>query len=202
MLHIIFALVGAVLVFLYSPAQLLLFINGHNAPWLDKLMYHITRLPEIAYIIFVLFLGIFTQKRYAIAIFISLVLCGLIIVLTKFLIFSGETRPSVWLLENKIPFHAVEGITLYSHGSFPSGHTIASFCTLALAAFISKKWWVQFLFFALAFASAYSRVYVLQHYFIDIYVGAIIGFVISFVCFSIIESKFHTPEWQKPFIKI
>lgn len=201
-LHILYAIAGAILLNLYTATQLLLFINGHFSDFTDIVMYHITRLPEIAYIIFILALGLFTQRRYFLAIIISLVVCAMVIVLTKYLFFTNAARPSVWLTESGLQFHTVADIRLHSNGSFPSGHTMAAFCTMALAAFVSKKWWTQLLFFTLALLSGYSRVYVAQHYFLDIYVGGLLGFTIAWLCFSVFESKFKTPYWLLPIIKI
>ncbi len=201
-LHILYAIVGAVLLGLFSASQLLLYINGHYSTILDLIMYHITRLPEIAYIIFILALGLFTQRRYFVAIILSLAICALVIVLTKYVFFANQARPSVWLNSSGFKYHIVAGIRLHSNGSFPSGHTMAAFCTMALAAFVSKKWWTQLLFFIIALLSGYSRVYVAQHYFLDIYVGGLVGFTIAWLCFSIFENKFKTPYWLMPIIKL
>lgn len=200
--HLLLAVFVLPLLIFYRKEESLLFINGHNSPQLDVFMYHITRLPEISFVVFVIFLGMFTQRRYFLAIVASLILCVLVIVFSKYFLFSDALRPYSWLNANKVPFHHVDGISMHSNGSFPSGHTMAAFCALALAGFISSNGLVQFLFFVLALLAGYSRVYVAQHYLVDVYAGSLTGFTLAYVVFSLVERKFSTLYWQKPLIKI
>lgn len=200
--HLLLAIFVLPLLVFYKKEESLLFINGHYNIWLDLFMYHITRLPEISFVVFVVFLGSFTQRRYFLAIVTSLIVCVLVIVFSKYFLFSDQLRPYSWLSKNNVVFHHVPNISLHSNGSFPSGHTMAAFCALALAGFISGSGFVQFLFFILALLAGYSRVYVAQHYLIDVYAGALTGFTIAYIIFSVIERKFSTPYWQKPLLKI
>lgn len=200
--HLALALLVLPLLIFYKKDESLLFINGHYSSFLDTFMYHITRLPEIAYILFVIALGLFTQKRFFLAVVIGMAICGLTIVLNKYLIFADAPRPFRYLEDQQIMFHHVAGIQHHKNGSFPSGHTMSAFCSLALAAFISNNKLMQFFFFLLAAVSGYSRVYVAQHYLIDVYAGALIGFIIALVVFSIFERKFISPYWQQPVFKI
>ncbi len=200
--HLLMAALVAPLLFFYSKSESLLWVNGHYFPWLDKVMYHITRLPEIAFVLFVILLGVFTQKRYFLAIVCAMLLCLVAILLTKYLFFADAPRPYSWLSKNGVMFHKVEGIKLHSNGSFPSGHTMAAFCSLALAGFISNRGWLQFLFFIMAALSGYSRIYVAQHFLIDVYTGGLVGFTLAIIVFTVIEKKFRTPYWQMPLIKL
>lgn len=200
--HLLLALLVFPLLIFYKKEESLLFINGHYNSFLDVLMYHITRLPEIAYILFVIALGLFTQKRFFLAVVIAMAICGLTIVLNKYFIFADAPRPFRYLNDNHINFHHVPGIQHHSNGSFPSGHTMSAFCSLALAAFISNNKLMQLFFFMLSLLSGYSRIYVAQHYLTDVYAGALIGFSIALITFLIFERKFTTPYWQQPIIKI
>lgn len=176
-------------------------INRLNSPAADIIFYHITRLPELAMIVFVVILSIFYERRIFLATVIAMSLCGLSILLFKHILFSDFNRPSMWLNSNHINFHRVEGIRLHTNGSFPSGHTIAAFCSLALVGFISRNGFLQFLLFVLACASAYSRVYASQHYLMDVYAGALIGYFYAYFFFTLFENRFKTPVWQKPLIR-
>ncbi len=188
-------------VFLYDKNVSLMFINSHHSPDLDLILYHITRLPEVSMIVFVVFLSAFYERRIFLAVVVSMSLCGILILLSKNILFPDHLRPFQWLNSNKIPFHHVEGIRLHSNGSFPSGHSMAAFCSLALAGFISRSGIVQFLLFLLACVSAYSRVYVAQHYLQDIYTGALIGFFLAWILFTCFQVWFKTPYWQRSFLK-
>ena len=199
--HFIMAVVVLPYVLLYPKSVSLMFINGHHSPFLDVVMYHITRLPELAFIVFVVVLAFFAERRVLLAVVLSMAFSGLCIVLFKNVIFADFFRPYHWLNGNKVPFHHVPGIHLHSNGSFPSGHTISAFCALALVGFISKKPWVQFLLFVLACLSGYSRIYAAQHYLMDVYAGALFGFVVALIFFQLFTSYFKTPFWMQPLIK-
>ncbi len=176
--------------------ETLLIINGFNNNVLDQLMYHITRLPELFFIVFIIILSAFFERKTFMAAVVAMSLCGISIVIFKQIIFSDFERPFAWLSQNKIKYHHVAGISLHSNGSFPSGHTMSAFCALALAGFISKNGFVQFFLFILACASAYSRVYVAQHYLVDVYAGALIGYFYALFFYQLFSNKLKTPYWQ------
>jgi membrane-associated phospholipid phosphatase len=184
------------LVILIKQSETLLMINGNNSKILDQLMYHITRLPELFMIIFVIVLAAFHERKVFLSTIIAMSICGLSIVIFKQIIFSDFERPLAWLSSNNINYHKVDGIKLHSNGSFPSGHTMSAFCALAIAGFISKNGIVQFLLFLLACASAYSRVYVAQHYLMDVYAGALIGYFYALLFYQLFSNKLRTPYWQ------
>lgn len=198
--HLILAAGVLPFLLLYHKSVSLLFINGHFNGFLDVVMYHITRLPELAYIIFVLTLALFTEKRTALAIAVAMSLAGILIVCFKHYLFSGFDRPSIWLNSYKVDFHHVDGIRMHTNGSFPSGHTLSAFCSLALVGFVSKNGWLQLFLFLLACLSGYSRVYVAQHYLMDAYAGAMIGFTIALSCTYLSNRMFKTPFWLSPLI--
>lgn len=200
-LHLLFAMAVLPFVLMYDKNTSMLFINSHNSSFLDLILYHVTRLPELAFIVFVVILGLFAEKRRLLAIVVAMSVCGLSIVLFKHFIFPSMDRPFHWLNGNNIQFHKVPGIHLHSNGSFPSGHTMAAFCSLALVGFVSGKAWVQFLLFIVACLAAYSRVYAAQHYLMDVYAGAIIGYLFALLFFVLFESMLRTPGWQKPLIR-
>lgn len=199
--HLLLAVTVLPFVILVPKNESLLFINGHHSAWLDVVMYHITRLPELAFIVFVVILGLFAERRQFLSIVVAMSLCGLSILFFKNILFPGFDRPYHWLSGHHPDFHHVPGIHLHSNGSFPSGHTVAAFCSLALVGFVSGKSWVQFLLFVVACAAAYSRVYAAQHYLVDVYAGALIGYAYAFIVTVLFEKWFKTPVWQKPLLK-
>ncbi len=199
--HLILAVGVLPYILLYDKSVSLLFINSHFTAFTDVMMYHVTRLPELAYIIFVIILGLFTEKRMFLTIVVTMCLSTLLIFLFKHQLFTDFNRPYHWLNEQHIPFHHVKGIRLHSNNSFPSGHTLAAFSSLALVGFVSKNGWVQFLLFLLACLSGYSRVYVAQHYLMDVYAGALIGFTIALLSYYFMHMIFKTPVWLNPIIK-
>lgn len=88
----------------------------------------------------------------------------------------------------------VEGVSLHSGNSFPSGHASTFFifstcCALLVAYFYRRKvenancWlWIFLVFLlllllVLAALGAYSRVYLSQHFLSDVCMGSVIGFI-------------------------
>lgn len=199
--HLLFAVAVLPFVIAYDKNVSMLFINSHHSRFLDVTLYHITRLPELASIVFVVILGLFAEKRQFLAIIVAMALCGLSILLFKNILFSSFDRPFTWLDGHQVKFHHVPGIHLHSNGSFPSGHTTAAFCSLALVGFVSGKGWVQLLLFLFACLAAYSRVYAAQHYLMDVYAGALMGFTLALSITLLMENILKTPNWFKPLIK-
>lgn len=199
--HVLLAIAVLPFVLLFDKNDSLLYINGKNSPAGDVFFYHITRLPELAMIVFVIVLAFFQERRIFLAVAVAMSLCGLSIILFKHVLFADFHRPFFWLSGNHISFHRVDGIRLHTNGSFPSGHSIAAFSSLALAGFISRNGAIQFLLFILACLSAYSRVYAAQHYLRDVYAGALVGFSIALFVYVLFNTIFKTPAWKKPVYK-
>lgn len=188
-------------VLMFDKNTSMLYINGHNNAFLDVILYHITRLPELAMIVFVIVLSFFNERRVFLSVIVAMSVCGLTILLFKNVLFPEFNRPFFWLNSNHVQFHEVPGIRLHSNGSFPSGHSMAAFSSLALAGFISRNGLVQFLLFLLACVSAYSRVYAAQHYLMDVYAGALIGYFLSFFIYNLFNGLFKTPYWKRSILK-
>lgn len=197
LIHLILFLALTLLVVFVSRENVYLWINQRHTSLSDNLFYHITRLPELAYVVFILALGLFTKKKHFLIVAVSLIICTIVILVSKYFLFKDFDRPIVWLMSKGVAFHQVPGISIHSNHSFPSGHTLAAFASLSLAGFFSGKWWAQLLFMFLAILSGYSRIYVSQHYITDVYVGAILGFCIVLITYIILNKKCNSPYWDK-----
>ncbi len=200
--HILLAISVLPWIVMVNKNVSLIQINALNHPILDVIMYHLTRLPEIAIIIFVLILSFFHEKRMFLSAVIALAICGITIIVCKHFIFNDFKRPFFWISQQEtVVIHYVKGIKLHSNGSFPSGHTVSAFCSLSLVAFMTHSRLFKIFLFILAVAMGYSRVYVLQHYLMDVYAGALIGFSIAFLTTLLIHKNLLTPNWQNSFSK-
>jgi membrane-associated phospholipid phosphatase len=154
MSHIVMGIVVIPLLLMFNKYESLVYVNQHHSPFLDLLMYHLTRIPELASIVFIIILGLFAERRQFFAIVMALSLSGILIVLSKNFIFSDFKRPFAWIMQNPpFSFHFVEGIKLHSNGSFPSGHTISAFCSLSLIGFLSRSGWIQFFLILFGFVN-------------------------------------------------
>lgn len=201
--HIFMTIAGIIVLSLFDKFQILIFVNSLHTLFLDFLMYHLTRIPELAIVLFTFVLSFLFEKRIFLAVIISFLIASLIIFSLKFMVFSDIKRPLEWISKNAhIQLHFNPNIKLHLNSSFPSGHTFAAFCSMTCLALITKNGWLQFFFFLAAFAMGISRVYVLQHYFLDVFFGAQIGFWVAFLVHFYITRNLTTPKWRQPILNI
>lgn len=92
----------------------------------------------------------------------------------------------------KYDLKLVDGVTMLTAHTFPSGHSASAFGIFMLLALIIKNKYWQMLFFFLALTIAFSRVYLSQHFLSDIYFGSLISVIITLVIFVWGES------WKNP----
>jgi membrane-associated phospholipid phosphatase len=151
-----------------------LHINNLHSFISDLFFKNITNLGSGLVVVFVSIFFLFISFRQTFIISISGIVCGLIVQLLKQIIFSETVRPFKFF-EGTSNLHLIDGVTMLSYNSFPSGHsaTIFALC-LCLASFSKFDFWKIFLF-CCALLVAFSRVYLSQHFLTDTYAGSIIG---------------------------
>ena len=114
---------------------------------------------------------------------ISFLLSTLIVQSLKRMVFYDTMRPSKFFAD-LTDLYYVDGLTLHSYFSFPSGHSSGAFTMfLAFALFVENQW-LKFACFVFALLVAFSRVYLMQHFFIDTYFGALIAVIITLLVYS------------------
>ena len=173
--YLLFLLVGGILQWQYSQAEIFLFVNTHYQTWADYLFAYGTHLGDGLFYAAVVLLLLFVRYQYALTALTAFLLSGLTAQLLKRLAFAGALRPKAFFEKSGQVLHWVDGVEVHLHNSFPSGHATTAFsvfCLLSLLA-VRKGW--GWLWFTLALGAAYSRVYLGQHFFGDIFAGSIIG---------------------------
>jgi membrane-associated phospholipid phosphatase len=117
----------------------------------------------------------------------------------KYFILPNEKRPSAAMTDIS-QMHFVEGVTLHSFHSFPSGHTATAFTFLLLLALTVKRLNILILSFIAALLIAYSRIYLGQHFPLDIGGGIIVS--ICSVSLSVfVQTWFERRRLEKAFLK-
>lgn len=167
-------------------SKLFLLLNGLHTPFLDLLMFNISKI----WIWIPLYLGViaFIVKKWkmeSIWILLSLIICFALTDQLSSLIkeIFGRLRPSHEpALEGLV--HHVQGY-LGGKFSFVSGHSSNVFGFAFLSALIIKNAIYSWAIFFWAAAVAYSRIYLGVHYPLDIFGGMVLGMGIASIIFLI-----------------
>lgn len=141
-----------------------------------------------------LFFNFFSQKGYALAIWITIIIVLIVLEESKkpdiqksdkkFIIYFFISFLTTAFLVNFVIKNVVQrprpillNVNCPSDYSFPSGHAATAFAAAAvLSAFDKKR---KYFYYLVALLIAFSRIYLGCHYFFDVAVGAIIGYAIS-----------------------
>jgi membrane-associated phospholipid phosphatase len=162
----------------YSKVEMHIWANQINSPFFDTFFMYATHLGDGTMIAVLTIILLFIKYRYAVAFLAGSLLTSGIVHLFKKLLLEEMYRPSKYFeLYETYQLYVIEGVTLRSLQSFPSGHTSTAFNVFLMLALISKNQLLKFLFFIMAIIVAYSRVYLSQHFFIDIAAGSVIAVV-------------------------
>ncbi|MCG8340367.1 MAG: phosphatase PAP2 family protein [Cytophagales bacterium] len=180
-----------------TKIEIFLAINGFHHTILDHFFYYITFLGSgVTYLLLliILLLRKFDNRKLVIGMGSFLVM-SVVVQFMKRCMFANQLRPTQ-LIPLDITPHLVEGVSLNSHHSFPSGHSASIFSLVCFVNLITKPKQniYSFLMVLLATTIAYSRVYLAQHFYEDIYVGAWIGVLTTtFVYTTLVNLK--SPQW-------
>lgn len=168
--------------------ELLLFINSHNTPLLDRFFWIYTSIP-IWIPLYLVIAYEFIKPNYRV---------GLILVggLMLTFVLTDQISSAVFknLFERWRPTHepSLEGLvrTLnnYKGGpyGFVSGHAANSFALATFVAYFLKNRWVTATLFTWAAINGYSRIYLGVHYPGDVVCGALLGVLIAWCIISLL----------------
>lgn len=124
---------------------------------------------------------------------LSYALSGIFVQIIKY--FYHSARPGK-LLEGLDYHNFVEGVTLHTLNSFPSGHTTSAFALAAVLGFAAKNKNYSILYLLIAAMVGYSRIYLGQHFMVDLLAGSVVGML------SAIIVEVFLAEWiRRIFIK-
>ncbi len=186
MLGIYLLLLSCVLyfIFTYQKVGINLYVNQFVGNYyLNSFFYYITYLGDGTVAVFILLVILLTNIRLGICATSSFLSSVIVSNSLKYFFFDDVNRPYFIFqyIERQHQLNYVEGVDLYLHNSFPSGHATQAFAILMCLAFASKKHSFKFLFLVLAVLTSFSRVYLSQHWLVDITAGSMIGMFFSIV---------------------
>ena len=193
-----------VAIFCTDKLPLHLFFNGLVGSPLDVFFKYATFIGDGVFVIsFSLLLLLFNMQK-AITVLLAYLASAGVTQGIKYGFFGDIDRPVLIFEQQHIPLKVVEGVDLYIHNSFPSGHATAAFSLFFCLSFFSKKNGLKIACFFAALTVAFSRVYLSQHFFEDITVGSLFGVLFSWLICAFLEraktlgnfNKLDKPIWK------
>jgi len=175
--------------------EVFFFLNGLHTPWLDPIMYYLTK-TTISFPVFGLLIYLLV-KKFGAKVWIPLVYIILCVICTD-QITSGIMKPA---FERLRPTHEpmimekVHTVNNHRGGKFgfASSHAANTFGVAMLAFLLLRKNYRNIgLLFLWAGVVSYTRIYLGVHYPGDILVGAVIGLicgVLLYRIYSIIDER-------------
>jgi len=178
----VYIVIGAIGFLYYQQGKEVLFFDRHHNPFRDFFFVCMTRLAEGPFLTLLGLVLLFSRVKYFIVYMVDLLVVALVIGFLKFNMFPDHLRPSLFFGE-KYKLHFVEGVPVFTHYSFPSGHTAVAFAVFFLLAVYIKRTWASMILLALSVLVGLSRMYLIEHFWIDVYFGSLAGILITLLVY-------------------
>jgi membrane-associated phospholipid phosphatase len=185
----IFILAGLICSIIFSKSLSFQFISQYHTWWLNIFFEKFTLLGDgITSVFVVAILFLLKENKAAIVTCIAFISSGLLACLLKN-IFSLP-RPKLYFQQMHISFsHFIDGVTLSSYSSFPSGHATSAFALATIIVLVYNKRLVNYMVLLLAVMVGFSRIYLGQHFLQDVVAGAFLGEVCAMLTYYFIWQK-------------
>lgn len=166
-------LIMSFLLFL-DKGSIVLWVNARHSPFFDLFFKYYTNLGN-GFVFVIIGLGFFFIRYYYVLLTAAIgIFHSLLVNLFKHVLFTDSPRPRAFFHDDSL-IHFVDGVTVHSQHSFPSGHTASAFAAALLLAFIAKRTSTRIALLLAAALVGYSRMYLFQHFYEDVFTGMILG---------------------------
>jgi membrane-associated phospholipid phosphatase len=186
--YVITLLAAGLVLAIYSKPDIHIWLNSYNSGFFDGVFKYVTFFGNGIFVICIGVLLLFYSLRSSVFVLTAYLSTGLIVQILKQFVFAGYQRP-VKYFQNTVHLHLVDGVSLLSGHSFPSGHSASAFALFLSLAIISRNRYLQVICFILASTVAYSRVYLSQHFLGDIFAGSMIGVIGTLALYPVFYKK-------------
>ena len=188
LLYLITVTVALLLILTHKKTELHLLINNYvGNSIIDRFFYYITYLGDGNLAIVILFGILIYNIRIGIYCTCSFIVASLCSVALKHFIFDDVNRPFyIFTYFEHLQLKLVDGVQIYIHNSFPSGHATQAFAIFMALAFSLPNKKIKILLFALALFTAFSRVYLSQHWLQDVTAGSALGLLFAILFYFLI----------------
>lgn len=196
LLFLLFLCIGIILELTTGSEAVSLSVNAQHTAFGDFFFRYATYLGDGVMVGVVILLLLFIRCRYAFLMLLAVMLNTAVIQWLKHL--YNHPRPS--LVFQDLSLQYVEGVKLYQHFGFPSGHTAAAFGIYSMLALFSGNKASGWLFAATAILVGLSRIYLMQHFLEDVLLGAAIGTGISLIIYLLFHNNktLRRGYWDRP----
>ncbi len=178
---------------MFTKGQIHIFINQHYNSFFDTFFKYITYLGDLAvFAVFVILILLFVSYRKSVLFACATLLSGIFVQLLKNFIFSNHLRP-IKYFAGSYNLRMVEGVSVHTNYSFPSGHSTSAFSIFLVLAMFTNNKYIKFMCFVVASLTAFSRVYLSQHFLSDIVAGSFIGVIFALGTELFLNTK--NPQW-------
>ncbi|MER0441029.1 phosphatase PAP2 family protein [Emticicia sp. W12TSBA100-4] len=193
----VWVILGSILQLLFSPTEIMFWINQHHNSLLDSFFYYVTLLGEDT-IWLALFLHFAFEKyikgienNQAIKVLLITWLSKVLVSVSLKNIFNFP-RPIEVYQHSDQAIHLVDGVTMHHWQSFPSGHTMTAFTFACVCLFLQKRTSPAIIALIIAMLVGYSRMYLFQHFPRDVFAGSVLGVGVSIIVFILSNKKITT----------
>ncbi|MFA6924639.1 MAG: glycosyltransferase family 39 protein [Bacteroidales bacterium] len=184
--------IGAIVIFSFDKATIHITINKFHNHFLDFFFKYITYLGNGYFAVLVVIFLLLLKFKNAIILGLSSAVSGIIVMISKQIIFSNSLRPLKYFA-GTYKLYLINGVDVHSFYSFPSGHTATAFSVFMCIAIIYGRKYSKILMLLLAISVGYSRIYLSQHFMNDVLIGSAIGtFCALLFCYVMEKPK---NEW-------
>lgn len=181
---LVFIASGFALLLTYGKAGSFISLNYYHSLWLDNIFIKYTLLGDGIFSICVIVLSylLIKIKKQSFALLLSLIISSFVAQILKNIF--NSPRPKLFFGSNQY-LHFIEGVSLSSYSSFPSGHTATAFAMATVLVCFIKNKNIHIGILIAAVLVGYSRIYLGQHFLMDVLVGALVGTLTGLISFQI-----------------
>lgn len=186
---------------LYSREDIFFAVNAIHNTSADLIAPYVTALGAgLTIVILSAIIALFNYRK-AFLLATSYGVTAIVAQIIKHLI--NAPRPQLYFADQLDKIYFVKGVEIYSHNSFPSGHTVTAYSAAVVLTYLAKNknWGVLFLLAATCIG--YSRMYLSEHFFEDVTAGSVLGVLITILWIWHMDSKkfIHEPTWNKGLLR-
>jgi membrane-associated phospholipid phosphatase len=177
--------------YLQGPIEAVLRTNGMHNPVLDYFFKYLTMIGEwLGILVCAVVILIKRKWKWFVPLATLNIVAGIISYLLKHHVFMNSFRPRK-VLNNDSLIHFVEGVSVNTDFSYPSGHTLTIMAVSCFMAMVLRHHLgAQIAVLVFCLLAAISRVYLFQHFYIDIASSIFIGISVNGLLLYFFRSYF------------